>query len=51
MSTLDVKQMSFVEAGVYRRKSLNERLDRIAALINWTAIERGSPIYTILFAR
>ena len=40
MSTLDVKQMSFVEAGVYRRKGLNERLDRIAALIDWTAIER-----------
>lgn len=40
MATLDVKQMSFVEAGVYRRKGLNERLDRIAALIDWTAIER-----------
>ena len=40
MPSLDVKQMSFVEAGVYRRKGLNERLDRIAALIDWTAIER-----------
>lgn len=40
MPVFDVKQMSFVEAGVYRRKGLNERLDRIAALIDWTAIER-----------
>jgi transposase, IS5 family len=40
MATRQTRQMSFVEAGVHRRKGLNEELDRIAALIDWAAVER-----------
>jgi transposase, IS5 family len=58
MSTRQTGQMSFVEAGVHRRKGLNDELDRISALIDWTLVQqclspleparRGAPGYPAL---
>jgi transposase, IS5 family len=58
MSMRQTGQMSFIEAGIHRRKGLNDELDRMAALIDWPAIEkclaplnparRGAPGYPAL---
>jgi transposase, IS5 family len=39
MSMRESGQLSFVEAGLHRRKGLNEELDRMSALIDWSKVE------------
>jgi transposase, IS5 family len=58
MSLRQTGQLSFVEAGVHRRKGLNDELDKMSALIDWSKVEeclaplnparRGAPGYPAL---
>jgi transposase, IS5 family len=58
MSMRQTGQMSFVEAGLHRREGLNDELDRMAKLIDWSKVEaclsslnpsrRGAPGYPAL---